>query len=297
MSLVNDIITEVVDYTSDLSQVLRKATVLASELGSEDLRAWVEAELNGYEDQDALPAYRVSTGSNHGNFAGLAGRSGKGLPIPLSLLPESWRERMWKLKLRQGVAALLEMLRSETEYVEEWPADLVASVSDDIYQDMTMISARKDVPRARIAAVLDAVRNRLLNFLLELKAQHPEEVETGGAKLQSIPTDDVQVYVVNNIYGGANVVAIGETVQQLVQQGVKPGNLESLLSALREASLPDELVNELPEAIDEDESVRGGGVGPKVSRWLAKVGEKVATSTVAAVAAQAIFKYYEITGS
>ncbi|MCH7744517.1 MAG: hypothetical protein IIC84_00405, partial [Chloroflexi bacterium] len=98
MSLVNELIAKVVDSSTDLSEVLRKARVLASELRSEELGRWAEGELNGYNDEDVLPDYRVSIGSNFGNFVGYR-TQGNGLPIALSNLPEDWRERMSKLKL------------------------------------------------------------------------------------------------------------------------------------------------------------------------------------------------------
>lgn len=295
MSLVNDLITEVVDPSSDLSQVLRKARVLASELRSEELRVWAEAELSGYKDKDALPDYRVSTATNLGNFVGSFGMRGSGINIPLSTLPEKWREPLSKLELRSGVAALQEMFRSEG-YKEQWNADNVAAVSKDIYEGMNMISAWKVIPKARVASVLDAVRNRLLNFLLDLKEQHPE-VEAAGVNLQSIPKEDVRVNVVNNIYGGHNVLASGGMVHQQVHQGVEPGDLASLLSALREASLPEELISELSVAIKDDEPVRKGGIGPRVSRWLAKVGEKMVTNTATAFATQALIQYYGLAGA
>jgi len=180
ISLVNDLITEVVDSSSDLSQVLRKARVLASELRSDELRVWVEAELNGYTSTDPLPDYRVSVASNFGNFVGYAGSQGKGLPIPPSTLPEQWRGSVSRLELHQGLAALQEMFNSEEGYKEQWSADNIAAVAQDIYHDMTMLSAWKTIPKARIAGVIDTVRSRLLGFLLDLREQHPEVEIAGG---------------------------------------------------------------------------------------------------------------------
>ena len=295
MSLVNELIAKVVDSSTDLSEVLRKARVLASELRSEELGRWAEGELNGYNDEDVLPDYRVSIGSNFGNFVGYR-TQGNGLPIALSNLPEDWRERMSKLKLSSGVASLQEMFRSEKNYQEEWPADAVALVSKDIYEEMNMVMAWKAIPKARIADVLDAVRNRLLSFLLELKVQHPE-VETTEVNLQTIPKEDVRLNIVNNIFGGHNVFASGETVNQKVEQGVKLGDLVSLLSAFREEQVPEGLLDELSAAISDDKPVGKSGIGPKVSLWMAKAGEKVATNTFAAFAAQALAQYYGIAGT
>lgn len=294
MSLISDLITEVVDSSSDLSQVLRKAKVLASELRSEELRAWSEAELNGYKDQEGLPDYRVSGGTNFGNFVGSWGRRAT-IPIPLLNLPKLLRQTKSKLELQEGAAALQKMMSSETDYQEQWNPDAVAAVANDVLSDMTMISAWMAIPKARIAAVLDAIRNRLLSFLLELKEKHPG-VDAADADLKSISKEDVRVSVVNNIYGGQNVLASGETVHQQVQQGLKPGDLESLLSLLRDASLPEELVSELPEAIEKDEPNRKGGIGPRVSGWLATVAEKMVSNAPVAFATQALLQYYGLAG-
>ena len=82
-----------------------------------------------------------------------------------------------------------------------------------------------------------------------------------------------------------------------MHQGIEPGDLQSLLSVLRELSLPEDFIDELSPAIDEDEPVRRAGIGPRVSRWLARVGEKVATNSAAGLATQAVLKYYELTAA
>ena len=280
----------------DLSQVLRKARVLASELRSEELQEWTEAEQNGYMNKDTLPDYRVSSASNFGNFVGSFGQQGKSMPIPLSCLPERWRERAKWLELRQGVAALQEMYWSDTDYKWQWPADTIAAVSQDIYHSMNMVSAWTVIPKTRVADVIDAVRNRLLSFLLDLREQHPE-VEIAGGDLRSIPKEDVRVNVVNNIYGSQNVVATGGTVHQQAHQGVQAGDLISLISSLRELLIPEDLITELSSAIKEDEPVRKDGIGPKVSRWLAGIGENVATASAVSFVTQAILRYYELAGA
>lgn len=217
---------------------------------------------------------------------------------------------MGKLELRDGIAALQEMLASETDYRENWSPDLIFAMERKIYPTMPLDLAWKVIPKAKIAAVLDAVRNRLLSFLLELKAQHPE-VEDADVNLSSVPEDFVRVSFTNIIQGGGNVIASGGTVHQgggnvtasgetvhlQVSQGVTRGDLESLLSALREASLTEEQISELAVAIEEDEPNRAGGIGAKTGGWLARLGEKAATSTVATFAAQALFRYYGIAGT
>ena len=283
MSLVDDLITEVVDSASDLGQVLRKARVLASDLGSEELRLWVESEQNGYPKEDTLPSYRVSVAINRGNFIGTSWRGESN--IPLNILPENYRDIYSKLELRGGVAALLEMHQSDG-YRWEWSADLVASVSNKVFDNMSMISAWKVIPPARVVETLDAIRNRLLNFLLDLKEQYP--VVAADGDLKSIPEDEIRASVINHFYGDHT------TVNQQIHQGVQAGEILSLLAALRELSISEDLINDLSPAITEDESGVYLGIGPKVFGWLARVSENAATSSAAGIATQAILRFYGI---
>ena len=131
----------------------------------------------------------------------------------------------------------------------------------------------KHIPQAEITGVLDTVRNKLLSFLLELKEQYPE-VEDADAGLRAILSNEVRISIVNNIFGGNNNLASGQSVQHTVNQNVKQGSIDSLLSVLAEASLPEESIDELRVAISEDESISRDGLGPKVSIWMAKLAEK-----------------------
>ena len=173
VGLVSDLINEAVDASSDLSQVLRKAKVLASELRSEELGIWVDAELGGYPADAALPDYRIFGATNLGSFIGPTWQ-GPHMPIPMAALPKAWHEPLSMVQLRSGVRELQEMLSAESEYVEQWPADAIAAVAHEIYESASMYKAWKALPKAKLALVLDSVRNRLLNFLLDLKEQHPE---------------------------------------------------------------------------------------------------------------------------
>ncbi|MCH7492116.1 hypothetical protein IID19_00800 [Patescibacteria group bacterium] len=215
------------------------------------------------------------------------------LLVSPSVLPESYRESYEKLELRQGVAALQEIHRSDG-YKWGWPADVVASVSKNVYVGMSMLSAWKVIPNSQVAGVIDAVRNRLLNILLELREHHPE-VLTAEGNLQPIPKDAIRMLVINNIYGVQNVVEPGGIVNQQIYQRVRTGDLDSLTAVLKELSLSNELLADLSSAISEDEDVRGKGIGPKISSWLGRIAESASTSIVT-IATQAILRFYGLSG-
>lgn len=58
MSLLNEIRSDLVNESASLSNTLRKAKILASEIGLPEFREWVEFELNGYTDWESVPEYR-----------------------------------------------------------------------------------------------------------------------------------------------------------------------------------------------------------------------------------------------
>jgi len=72
MNLLNEIKVDLVNSSIYLSDVLRKAKVLAYELQSEEMKSWVELELNGYENipPDQIPAYRKISTQSFGQFIG-----------------------------------------------------------------------------------------------------------------------------------------------------------------------------------------------------------------------------------
>jgi hypothetical protein len=293
MSLVSDLIVKVVDSSSVIGQVLQKAKVLASELKSPELRTWVDSELTGYDDEDSLPDCRISVGMNLGHFEGGFGSAIRNAPLPIYALPEEFRAGMSKLRLTASVSSLQEMHNLESTYQESWSADLIALVSSKFYQGMALRMAWKHIPQAEITGVLDTARNKLLSFLLELKEQYPE-VEDADAGLRAIPSDEVRISIANNIFGTNNNLASGQSVQQTVNQNVKQGDIDALLSVLAEASLPEESIDELKVAISEDESISRDGLGPKVSIWMAKLAEKIGTNATATLAAQAVLQFYGI---
>ncbi|HXA14796.1 MAG TPA: hypothetical protein VNW23_06675 [Opitutaceae bacterium] len=58
MSLLREIQEEATKTGSDVLVLLRKCRVLAARIGNQDLKMWVQRELDGYGNDDDLPDYR-----------------------------------------------------------------------------------------------------------------------------------------------------------------------------------------------------------------------------------------------
>lgn len=92
MSLLRQIQDAAIDSSVDLPTLLRKCKVLAARLGNEDFKRWINNELVGYNRKEDLPEYRVLNVNSKGHFGGAFSSSLSNADIPLSCLPEDFRE-------------------------------------------------------------------------------------------------------------------------------------------------------------------------------------------------------------
>ena len=62
MSLVMELQRDALNPDNPVSNLLRKALVIATKLDLKNLENWITLELSGYPDQDLVPDYRTLIG-------------------------------------------------------------------------------------------------------------------------------------------------------------------------------------------------------------------------------------------
>ena len=181
-----------------LASLLRQCKILATRLGSAEFGAWVDNELSGYKSVDDLPDYRIFQVSSKGDFFGRY-KQLRNADIPLSRIPENYRESISHCYLRESVASIEALVEESAEGLISvpWNSDFVASVSAEIYQDMRCMEAWKVLSRTSLIAILDEIRNRILSFVLEIEAENPE---AGEAEINSEPVPSEKVTQIFNTY-------------------------------------------------------------------------------------------------
>ena len=151
------------------------------------------------------------------------------------------------------------------------------------------------VPISSVVGVLDQVRSRALEFVLEIEAENPK---AGEEATTDPPVSLARADAIFNtvIFGGQ--VAVGPNAS--VEVSVSPGDLTSLLGYLESQGVERAERDELGEAIKEDEA-EGAREKPgrRVAAWLGRVTLKVAASggrvgegTAAAVIGTAVARYF-----
>ena len=306
MSLLLDIQNDVIDSNVDISVILRKCKVLAVRLGNEPFENWVDQELNGYKNKKLLPDYRIVQVYSKGNFSGPFGSGLNNADIPFLSIPEKYRENLRKCYFVEPIGYYINSLKNSKgdNFMEQWPPDLVAYTGRDIYKNMNCMSAWKLIPNASMFSLVEAVRNRILNFVLEIGKEAPDAGED-SPRTQKISPERVSQVFNTTIYGNVgNISEASQNVNQKVTINVLKNDLNSLKTYLSSVGIPIDKIQKLEEAIQEDstEAVnKNKKLGNKVFAWVKSISLQIKDKAIPILQGVsenlitlAILKYYGV---
>jgi len=177
------------DATS-LESILLKCKVLAAELRSQRLRAWVDQELDGYPPSVPLVEYRKVQGHCFGDLA-TAGAIIRNEPIPLGRMTG---KAPGKYDLRQGIRVLEKLSTGSVGYVRiPFSPDDIATLSDKFYarQGAKLVSAEIRIPTTEIERILGAIRSNLLGFILDIQTASEDIDGNAGDNVLPEKVDDL----------------------------------------------------------------------------------------------------------
>ena len=299
MDLLGDIRDDLLDQSSDLTDTLRKTIMLAQEHQSSVLREWVESELNGYPELATVPEYRRVRITLAGTFKGPAGRSIPGVGISAAGLHWRVRDSINNLYIHDSVAALEDSLAHDVHH-RNLPVQVVAWLreANQMEEDMELVEAYQQISRYSIVGILQSIRNRLLDFVLEMQKLEAASNDENGDGAETEAARDA----INIIIRGDNnsVVAAGGNIWQEIAP-VQQGDLDSLVAHLQGHQVPDEDIQELRNAVNSEPTTTDGGFGPNVRAWLGGMVSKavsgawqVASEEATTTLVNAISAYYNV---
>lgn len=196
----------VADGDKSISTALRRTSIVAREIGYQPLVQWLAQELNGYS-KDETPDYRRVAVPSLGTFSGAFQSKVDNQVLPLSHLPDEVAEALASESFCQPIGELEALTQDMTEdRVIKWPAEAVILARKFIQMEgMVLVDAWRPVPRYKIAGIVDVVRNRLLDFLLELEQMNPEIlVDTKDAASELELSQVGQLFNVTIVGGSAD---------------------------------------------------------------------------------------------
>ena len=298
-SLLEVIRDDAIDNSVDVATILRKCQVLASKLGNVQFSTWVSCELNGYFEHHTVPKYRIKIVDSYGTLMGMCGQQLTNAPLSFHNLPTKIARALSTAKFTQGIETLQDLVENGNgrgiTYVS-WPAEVMAKYAGVFYVDMNLVAAHKAIPRSAIKGILSTVRNKVLEFVLQISAQLGNDLS--DIKSNQEATGKVTSIVNMYITGDGNRVAANcQSVDQSLWIGVSKGNWELLSATLSELNVAKDKQRELKQALDQEPPTSPTNLGSKVSSWLGRVLAKVGTETTVQLIVKAIGVYCGFTGA
>ena len=199
MDILRRIQADILDHKIPLSDILREAKVLASELSSEDLTSWVDQELNGYRENSGLPDYRLLTTSASGTWTnGYYKIRNRGVPL-LLIDNENLSKCLTTFPVFQGIRSVEQFSQLPEGRYFKISTDITTYVNIQVGEEGYGYSElHYTVSAHNFEQILDTVRNRLLDFVLKLgKRWDPEKQPLGQDEVGKLVS-----VVINNPQGG-----------------------------------------------------------------------------------------------
>jgi AbiTii len=217
VSLFEEIKSDILGNT-DLSQILLKAKVLAYKLKNNEFKEWVESELNGYDNLDLLPDYRVISTKTQGDF-GNRFRIWKNMDFPLHLVDKDLQFHFNEIQVNEAINELESFLESiKTNKVDfmpfSIPQELIVLLNSTTLDDYKCLRAWSLLTKGNINRIISTTRNRLLGFILTLADKYPE-LKSDADLTQPIPDEQIkQVFNISILGWKTQVIGLSEHTTQ-----------------------------------------------------------------------------------
>lgn len=209
-SLLKEIQQEAIDGQKPLADILRKLFVLAYKINSDEIKDWVEGELNGYSDESQLPDYRAAKRFPiKGLYRNSSGHEVRNADIPFSAFGDKNTRDLWShVPFVLSISVMENDARQPGSLCR--PIDPVVAMEhlSLLYRNMQCVQAWNEIPVASYLGIIEQVRNKVLKFALELSANKDAmDIELVTAQI-SEPTKNAIVNTFNTyIMGDAHNLA------------------------------------------------------------------------------------------
>lgn len=257
-SIVLELQRKATDKDADVAELVRMALIVATKLGLDDFREWAMRELDGYKGNPTLPQYR----SIDAVVKALDPYSGW---LPVQFDNPEFGEIVRTASCRNGVGELQWMLDNRPDSQIHVPFnDRERGILGGVFKES---QASRMISASQLAGVLDAVRNIILDWALQLEKNGilgDGMRFSGDEKRRASQVTSVHINHFSGIMGNVS----GGTIQI--------GDYASIHRQLKERGIPQQERNELENLLDELKTASGEkkrSLAKRGLEWVAKHAE------------------------
>jgi AbiTii len=220
-----------------------------------------------------------------GDFLGINGAVMRNFPLEISRLPKELQKTFSIREFRHGVQALKGLVTTHHDgfMTLGWRPEIHKLFDHSGFGlGMRLTSAWTVLPTAVIEGILDAIRNNVLTFTMQLEAVgiNPGQDEEIRAVDENTSGKITQIFN-QTIYGSVSNIGRADSVS--TSSHVVLRNLQSLNAALQEAGVEEGDIKGLNTALARDEKEgkpADAKFGRNVSKWLGDMFSKSAAGAI-----------------
>lgn len=166
------IIKEFVSKKVDLDTTLKRLKVILYSIDNEEVIQWVDQELNGYQNFEQLPHYRIFECEVYGDyFAGNAYNriEAKHHLIPLSGLDKEMRESIKRINIFNDIETIQQSIVTNQTMGKPIPPEICSLISSTC--NLVITSATVNIDSSRLMSIIKNVEKKTLDILLKLEKE------------------------------------------------------------------------------------------------------------------------------
>ncbi|UFW64426.1 hypothetical protein RlegWSM1455_23550 [Rhizobium laguerreae] len=278
MGLLAEIQNDAISDKVPVATLLRKVLVLASNLDSDVLEEWVRFEMNGYPRQAEVPQYRRIKMNFKVTGGNMAYQVTNAPLASAAVMVATGDNDISILKYRQAIGSIDvdEIKKAESLSVDmmNYAHFLPGKVTERSY---SIHAFWGEIPASEILGIVEAVRNRVLDFVLSLKKRYPNAGEIDAISAKEASVEKVVTQIFNTTVQG-NAGVIGTANNSTVNITANSGNLQDLRNQLTQYGVNDDDLDELAVALNEEPQISSDKkFGPKVGKWVGGMLSKAAS--------------------
>lgn len=282
------------DRSQSITNLLRKALLVATKLNLNEFKSWINNELHGY-NSDNVPVYRkVKAELKAINpFHGY---------IPYIINNSEIMEILENVSVMDPIGSLEDLMRddSQDKGILIVPLPLKATkMLLDWQEGFGKLQPVRTVSRNSIANILESVRTVILEWALKLEAEGIVGESLTFSNVEKEKAQDNPQINIQNFQGILGDV-INSNVTQNLKMKIDKGNFENLSNYLSSFGIKTDEINDLKLAIESDPIPKSReSFGSNVSEWMGKTISKAASGALkiglgaaSNLLANAIWAYY-----
>lgn len=311
--VLQEVIDELINAEKSLIGPLMKLNYFGRLIKNNELTNYTNSEIKGYDPNDEVPEYRKTPGKLVVDASSYYIET-QTLELPMSVVPQEFRDHFQYLKIREGISTIEKMANDmledgRQEFYKPLPLELLREIQPiltKLYRSNPPLvaSAMRVIGNGNV--ILDisgSVRTKLLEFVMSIADELGFDIEiTETNRKQINQTINYHMKTIITTSGDGNVINTGDNNTISNNTKIEKGNIEHLKGELRKQGIDEQDIAELATIIQEEvPEPQTNVLGEKSTNWILGITKKalngvgkIATSVTANLLATMIKGYHGI---